>query len=354
MLSLGIGFFMLSSEPDFGQEARESWFRIKKDYFSQSSGLYREFFSEEKPETDAAFNWTVGIVISAMNSVSKMDSGKKSDLSLYLEKVELYWNSRGPVAGYDVIPNPPAVDRYYDDNAWMALSLLESYKILHEEKLLVRAKGALDFALSGEDEKLGGGIYWRESDKASKNTCSNSPVAVACFEIYEVTHEEKYKRAGIRLLNWTMANLYDEKDGLMWDNINLEKKIGRDKWSYNAALTVRALSFAEKIGHKYPISSQQMFESAWKKWHDGNGGLSGPAKFSHLLFEAGLKIGALDKEQIKSVGKRVLEVRRNGRWGGSLNQIPAESRKRYELIDESSAVRLLGLAHAELNRRENK
>ena len=348
VLANGVG--SVGQSMDFGlelkKEAEVAWRRIEKDYYDSGTGLFREYFSVDKKERDPAFNWTVGITISAMNGLARGSDEGQGQLNDYLKKVEAYWNEKGPVAGYDVLPHPSGVDRYYDDNAWMVLALLEAAKVTGEDRWKDRAEKALQYVLSGEDEKLGGGIYWRESDKASKNTCSNSPAAVACFEMYKGTGKKEYREAGYRVLDWVMANLYDESDGLMWDAKSLSGKIGKAKWTYNAALTIRALAFAEEEGKKkYPISSREMFEKAWMKWHLGDGKLDGPAKFSHLLFEAGVECGYLTDAEIKLVAQQVLRLSAEGRrWGGSLAKVADSDRKRFELIDEASAVRVLVLA----------
>lgn len=340
---------MSEPEPDFGLLADKAWTEIRKDYFDEKSGLFRESYQAGKAPDHAAFNWAVGVVIPAMTSLmeplEERSIGRMTELLEYVQASRVYWNAKGPVPGYDVLPGPKAVDRYYDDNEWMFFGLYRAYELTGDKDSLVWSKGALDFALSGEDDKLGGGIYWRESDKASKNTCSNSPAATACLEFYRATGDKKYRDAGLRILDWVMGHLYDKRDNLMWDSESLSGKIGKDKWSYNAALTVRALALAENEGvRKYPCTARQMFEAAWGKWSDPDGGMSGPGKFSHLLFEAGIKCGFLTQEQVKSVAKRVWELRAEGggHWGESLDK-PAKGPK-YELIDEASAVRVLGLA----------
>lgn len=353
MMALVVLGVLGAGEPgEFRIVAEREWERIEREYRDIGTGFYREFYSTEREERAPAFNWTVGVTLSAMNGLARGSEAGKGRLVAYLEKVEAYWNPRGPVAGYDVLPNQSGVDRYYDDNAWMVLALLEAAEVTGDLRWRRRAEEALVYVLSGEDSKLGGGVYWRESDKASKNTCSNSPSAVACFEMYRATGKAEYREAGYRLLDWVMSRLYDSSDSLMWDNVSLAGKVERTKWSYNAALTVRALRFAEASGEggRYPVSAEAMFRAAWAKWHLGEGRLSGPGKFSHLLFEAGIEGGWLTRSEIRQVGQVVVRAGAGGRWGGSLGDRAAKERSRFELIDEASAVRVLVLADRALGR----
>lgn len=348
MVEVVVGLVLVSSQGgsvDYWSEGEKAWARIAGDYYDSGSGQFREFWSKKGEKAGASFNWTVGVVIPVLNSLGERSKGARTTLSSYLLATEAYWNKTGPVPGYDVVPHPTGIDRYYDDNAWMARALLRSFRLTGDKKWLARAEGAVNYARSGEDDKLGGGVYWRESDKASKNTCSNSPTSVACFELYELTGKDEFRTSGLRILDWTMKHLVDPVDGLMWDNLNLRGEVETTKWSYNSALTVRALWFAEKWGRTYAISSKDMFNAAWKKWSDGKGGLSGPGKFSHLLFEAGIECGYLDRSQIRAVADGVLRSRNpEGRWGSEFDQKPKPGLHRYYLIDEASAVRVLLMA----------
>ena len=78
--------------------------------------------------------------------------------------------------GLDVNPPPKTPDRYYDDNAWISMSLLEAYQLTKDPKDLALAQDAYNFLMSGEDlTTLGGGIYWHEdraTSKKSRRTCA--------------------------------------------------------------------------------------------------------------------------------------------------------------------------------------
>ena len=99
-----------------------------------------------------------------------------------------YWDARAVIVqGYDAyLSSPGNSDKYYDDNAWMVLTFVEAYELTGERKYLYRAADAMRFVLSGWDEKLGGGIYWREN-KTSKNTCSNGPSATAALALAQAS-----------------------------------------------------------------------------------------------------------------------------------------------------------------------
>ena len=202
----------------FADRGLATLIRVRKE-FRLPNGLYAEALHKREP----AFNWGVGVLISAMSAAAAKDPAWRKDLREYVEATRVYWNPAGPVAGYDVLPMPKDADRYYDDNAWMVLALVEASEVLADPKLLVYAGEALAYVLSGRDAKLGGGIYWRESPKESKNTCSNGPSAAACLAVYEKTRDPQLLSAAKELYAWTKAHLQDPADRLFWDAQRLDQ-----------------------------------------------------------------------------------------------------------------------------------
>lgn len=337
MLSAAIALGVILMNDSFADRLYK---RINEDYWDSKTNLYREFWSSDKKETQPAFNWSVGVMITALNARAKHSPEAKTRLKKYLKACEVYWNPKGPVPGYDVLPNPTAIDRYYDDNAWMVLALIESYELLKEKWLLDRAKAALEYSLSGLDDKLGGGIYWRESDKASKNTCSNTPVAYACLRYYEVTKEAKYLDHAVSVTNWTIKNLRDPADLLMFDNIHLNGKVDKAKYSYNAALTARCLFELEKLKLAEPRRAEMMLSSAEKKWMIHEKGMDDTGRFAHLLIEAYIHVMPR-KGQFLELATALENNQRDMRFTGMWNERPRPSHKRFELIDQASVLRFL-------------
>src|SRR5688572_23676434 len=187
---------------------------IRRDFHMPEKMLYREDFVKDARSDQPAFNWGVGVMLSALTAEARYDDKYKAWLEEFATASRVYWNEKGPVPGYDVLPAPKPVDRYYDDNAWMVLQLIETYEILGDKKYLDWAEESLTYVLSGWDEKLGGGIYWRESDKKGKNTCSNAPSAAACLRVYRYRDLDSYLRTAVKILRWTDEKFEDPEDGL--------------------------------------------------------------------------------------------------------------------------------------------
>jgi rhamnogalacturonyl hydrolase YesR len=278
MFSLMIACLATNNPADWGREALAM---IRRDYYLPKLKLYAERPDRKQP----AFNWGVGVMLSALNAAARADKKYKPWLREYADASRVYWNK----GGYDVLPAPKPLDRYYDDNAWMALALLETYDVLKDEKYLKWAHDALDFALSGKAKM--GGIYWRERDKLTMNTCSNAPTALACRLMAKVTLEERYFFEGEHYFEWTYQNLCDrEGDWLYWDSLSTDGKTDKTKWSYNTALMIRT----SKTMNANPTPT---LANSKKKWLV-NGKLCDPGRFAHLLLEAWVDVNGYRKEYL--------------------------------------------------------
>ncbi|RYG86679.1 hypothetical protein EON77_03370 [bacterium] len=206
--------------------------RIRKEAYSPSSHFYGEEWELGKRPAAIAFNWSVGVLFSALASAAKTDPKLKEPLIEMANATTSYWNDEGPVAGYDVLPGPKPKDRYYDDNEWLVLALMEAYDVTKKVDYLVRARDTFAYVLSGETKELGGGILWRENEKTTKNACSNAPAAYAALGLYDRTKDKRYLADAVRIYRWTDERLRDPADGLMWDSVSVDgTKIEKTKWS---------------------------------------------------------------------------------------------------------------------------
>ncbi|MFY9233759.1 MAG: glycoside hydrolase family 76 protein [Fimbriimonadaceae bacterium] len=342
------------NQANFKQWGSETLDQIRRELYLPETRLYAEDSSAKK----ASFNWPAGVMLSALAAGARVEPKYKAWLREYADATRVYWNKAGPVPGYDVLPVPKPKDRYYDDNAWMCLALIETYEVLGDKKYLKWAEEAFKFVWSGWDEKLGGGIYWRENEKKSKNTCSNAPAAAAAFRLYQFKHRG-YKAKGARIYDWTISKLLDQKTQLFSDSINLQGKVDPTKWSYNTALMIRAaleyqkcFDFAPEIRSPY-YSARDWSDAALKKWRDPSTLILRDASpFAHLLFE-NLKLfssdfdGLTPRERLMSglITMRRLNRDSAGHYGPNWQDIPPkDGYKPFRLIDQASAARAFFVA----------
>lgn len=281
-----------SSWPRGDQMEKELLATLDKHFYNAQTKTWKEMAG--KPEH--VFLWGYTVLMSTFAIGAKVDPATyKPRMEAAFEGLESYWTKKAP-GGYAVLPgqgrNP---DRYYDDNAWVGLAAMEAFDVTKEGKYLEVAKRALTFVASGEDDKLGGGIYWHENEKNSKNACVSGPGACLAYRLFDATKDSKYRAMGDRWLAWT-EKLIDPKDSLVMDNMKLDGKIERTKWSYNTAMVILAKWHAlRNAGHNgnglgFPSGSVavvHMAEQASAKWIDDKSNLiNSPGMFAMHLIEA--------------------------------------------------------------------
>ena len=319
--------------------------QIRREYFIPNSRLYAEEIDGTGKKSGPAFNWGVGVMLSALNAASRFNPKYKSWLREYADASRVYWNDKGPVPGYDVLPCPKPVDRYYDDNAWMVLALMETYEILGDKKYLDWAEQALNYVLSGYDEKLGGGIYWKETEKKGKNACSNAPSAAAALAVDKYRRKEELVRRAEGLMRWVNRTLVDPKDGLVWDNQNLNGRIDKTKYSYNTGLYLRGWKMLEPYIPLDNPGLKRTYDNSLKYWIvSETGAAKDGGRFVHLWFEG---LVAVDPGNLETRGVivRALDYtyknarNSDGRYADRWDRPIDKNRKKFSLIDQASAAR---------------
>ncbi|MBS1711538.1 MAG: hypothetical protein JSS71_07440 [Armatimonadetes bacterium] len=333
--------FLLTAFAPPPPDPTEMYEVVCRQFASHRTGYFRESIGSGSDPDAVMFNWGLGVVLSAENALARLDPSRKPRLVLVISMAETYWNPQGPVPGFDVNPGPPfPEDRYYDDNAWMAMALVESYEVTGDRHCLELAGKAIDYCLSGLDRSLGGGIYWRENHKESKNTCSNGPTAAACLAVYRHTKEPRLLAAAQDIYAWTKKNLQDPKTHLFWDNMRQDGSVDKTFWSYNTALMIRAAKgLAQATGQsRFGEDAAVMQRAAMAKWLKPAGVIDDETQFAHLLFE-NLDPGSFDYRQYAAT----LAASRNNeglfgtRWG-------QRAGSKSQMLHQAAAIRALAVA----------
>jgi uncharacterized protein YyaL (SSP411 family) len=279
-----------------------------------------------------------------------------------VNKSRVYWNTEGPVPGYDVLPTPKPKDRYYDDNEWMVMGLAEAAQQLHSSKFFDFAQQTFEYVRSGLDDKLGGGVYWKESQKTSKNACSNGPAAASALALYEQTKEPSYLQFARSVYEWTRSNLRDPADGLYYDSMSLDGRISRTKWTYNSALMLRsAVDLYRFTGEeKYAADAREIQDASLRRWIGPDGAFKDDGKFAFLLLENWFRAYRYVPKTVdpyNAVTKAMEILHRQGadsegHYGNRWDQIaPAAGYEKPALIDQAAAARAFFVTYLEGLRR---
>lgn len=217
----------------------------------------------EVTQQEVSFLWPYSAMVSGCVSLYKT-SGNKKYKKLMDKQIkpglDLYWDTTRQPECYQSYPAFAGQnDRYYDDNDWVAIDFCDYYAVTKNKEYLKKAIALHDYIYSGWSDELGGGIYWCEQKKESKNTCSNAPATVLCMKLYKLTKDKKYLDQAMATYQWTRDNLRDPSDFVYWDNKNLQGKIGYAKYTYNSGQMIQAgvLLYEETGDEQYLRDAQQ-------------------------------------------------------------------------------------------------
>lgn len=155
------------------------------------------------------FSGTLSAVVALVETVGWEAYGPLLDTVVLPGLREYADDRRRPFAYASYIASAPVSDRFYDDNIWLGIDFTDLYAATRQQRFLDEAERIWLFIASGTDDRLGGGIYWCEQKKESKNTCSNAPGAVFALKLYLATGREHYLEQGRALYEWTRRKLLD-------------------------------------------------------------------------------------------------------------------------------------------------
>lgn len=197
-------------------------------------------------------------------------------------------------------------NRFYDENGWTSIGLSEAYKRTSNEKFLEKAKKAYEFVLHGEDDVLGGGIYFKEEFKledgrVQKNTICSGVAILSAMNLYEITAENKYLEDAKRISKWTIDNLYHTTWNLFGDAKYVDNgEVRWDIWSYNSGFMIRGwLKMYQVTNDNYYLEiAKKTMEAAEKKWFDsGTGALKDPGYFAFTIIDCFFDFYDLEKDK---------------------------------------------------------
>lgn len=209
-----------------------------------------------------SYLWPYSGTFSAVNALfeATSDANYKSllDNKVLVGLEEYFDTQRTPESYASYINSAAQSDRFYDDNVWLGIDFTDVYTLTKEAKYLQKAQLIWNFIESGMDSNLGGGIYWCEQKKESKNTCSNAPGSVFALKLFKATKDSTYFVKGKHLYEWTKANLQDSTDYLYFDNIALNGKIGKAKFAYNSGQMMQSAALLYQLtGNKNYLTDAQ-------------------------------------------------------------------------------------------------
>jgi hypothetical protein len=140
-------------------------------------------------------------------------------------------------------PFPGDRTRYFDDNAWIALAVVQLALVTGDDHHLGAARSL--FAFLEEGEVPGGGVLWVEGQE-SRNTCSTGPSAQVALRLHLATGDERPLAFAQRQLAF-LDNTLRTAEGLFRDNVDGHGRIEPTIWSYNQGTPIGAMVLMSRL-----------------------------------------------------------------------------------------------------------
>jgi uncharacterized protein YyaL (SSP411 family) len=308
-------------------------------FYDSASSLYYETNHIQPTEKKHSYLWPLCALIQAANEEEKLYPGKDF-MSPVMKAIDQYYSAAPPTPAYQAyVTNEEKDSRFYDDNQWIAIACLDAYNRTKKEKYLHIAKEIYRFMMTGFDTLSGGGLYWKEDAKNSKNTCSNGPGIIIALELYKITHEQNYLDTALLLYHWVNSHL-QAPDGLYYDNIKIPSlKIDSAIYTYNTGTMLQSnvLLFTITKDKKY-LKEAERIASAAKDFFYKNNKLPGNYWFNAVLLRGEIALYKIDKNK-KHVQYFIDDATRI--WNQeNENGLIGKKEKRKRLIDQAAMIEI--------------
>ncbi len=270
---------------------------IRGYFYDSTTNNYKEFNKHAAGENDYCYLWPLCGLIQAANEAEAMQMAPPKYLKSVIKTIYHYNDGSAPAAGYASYVKNKA-SRFYDDNQWIGIASMDAYERTKDASYLFEGRKIYTFMMTGYDTISGGGLYWKEDEKTSKNTCSNGPGIILSLQLYKATKQKKYLDTALLLYNW--ANKYLKADTYVYyDNIHIPSlKIDKATYTYNTATMLQSNVLLYEITRqqKYLTEAKLIAAAGFGHFYK-NSRWPGNYWFNAVLLRAYIHLYKYDKER---------------------------------------------------------
>lgn len=177
--------------------------------------------------------WPLGQALNAALDIAA-HTGDYRDVNALFSKLSIYEAD----GAYAAETWTTGKHRFWDDNAWIALDMLQAWRQTGDQRYLKSVEEMMPFFDAGIRDD--GGVWWQENNpEMSVNTCSTAPVEQVMLGMYEATGKQQYLNRALRIDRFLEQRLQRE-DGLYIDHIGADGRVNDAIWSYNQGTPIGA------------------------------------------------------------------------------------------------------------------
>ncbi len=323
---------------------------MEKYFFDPSTRYYKEYY---RPDSVSDFHysylWPLCALVQASNETESAGSGR-IPMKGVLQSIRDYYDPSPPAPAYGShIVKLKKEDRFYDDNQWIGIACLDAWERTGDPLFLQQGKLIYRFMMTGFDTASGGGLYWKERDHSTKNTCSNGPGIILALQLFKATKEKPYLDTALLLYEWTNRYLLSDK-GVYYDNIKLpSRKIDKRTYTYNTGTMLQSNVLLHGItgDARYLREAQRLAESAWSHFYT-NGKWPPNAWFNAVLLRGYLALYRYDRNK-KYIDAFITDGESRWQERDAANLLGKGPKK--QLIEQAAMLEIYARLHNFLQRR---
>lgn len=282
-------------KPDYKSRIDQIQENITKRFRSPDPDLFIESTDTSKKGNRYSYLWPVCALFQAENEADALKAGD-DHLTPLLKTIANYYNPAPPCPGYQAYVASAGKDtRYYDDNQWIGITAIDAYNRTGKMEYLDLARTICKFMMTGQDSVTGGGIYWREGDLKTKNTCSNGPGIILALRLYQVTRQKEYLNAASGLYAWVNKYLRSP-EGIYYDALKTNTmRIDSATYTYNTGTMLQSnvLFYLITSDKKY-LEEAKFIASSAEKFFYKNGRLPNNYWFNAVMLRGFIELAKTD------------------------------------------------------------
>ncbi len=266
-----------AKDPAKAQQSKDTYQRridtlnknIYTYFYDSGNALYYETNNIKAKEKKHSYLWPLCALIQAANEEEILQPSKDF-MTPVMKAIDQYYSTIPPAPAYQAyVTKEEKDDRFYDDNQWIAITCLDAYNRTDNRNYLDIAKKIYRFMMTGFDTACGGGLYWKEGDHTTKNTCSNGPGILVALQLYKITKEKNYLDTALVVYTWVNTHL-QSPEGVYYDNIKIPSlKIDSALYTYNTGTMLQSNVLLYNIlkDKKYLEEAQRIATAAEKVFY---------------------------------------------------------------------------------------
>lgn len=343
------------SAAQWGEHARASLDALVTQFRDSATGFYAETVPASG-DNPWCYVWPYSQAMIASQYVAGIpgDTHRAERLVRQNHRVlEAYWNAQTTPPGYDSYLRPPAGqggDKFYDDNEWIALGLIQRHLMSPrgDASALRRAAQIFDLVVHGWDtddsHPCAGGVFWTQAPwSRDRNTVSNAPGAQVGLQLYLQTGQRTYLSWALRMYRWTRQWMLADNQ-LYHDHVDLAGNIDRTQWSYNQGVMIGAgILLHRATGQRSHLDQAIATADASLVHYAGDGWLTQPPEFNAIFFANLLQLDRVHhRAQYLAALHECAELYEQFRMPSGLYQLHSD--RPVTLLNQAGVVRLQALA----------